>query len=194
MELPDQELVRAALADKHAFSELVERYRYPLLRYIRRLGITDEDAATDILQETFIKTYVNLNDYDQLLSFSSWIYRITHNEARMYVRRQKNRPSAVQNESELSIFENLPDELNIFEEADAKLRSRRVAHLLGKLKQEYRDIIILRFFEEKSYDEISDILQIPPGTVATNLARGKQSLKQLLEQENAPDIYYGDHA
>ncbi|MDB4992232.1 MAG: subfamily polymerase sigma factor [Parcubacteria group bacterium] len=191
MEVSDQETVLAALKDRHAFSVLVDRYEMRLLRYIQRLGIFDIDVAKDILQETFIKVYINLNDYNRTFSFSSWIYRIAHNETLMYFRRQKNRPVPVRSEDGLAIFEQLHDELNLIEESDAKLRSARIGQALEKLKQEYKDILILRFFEEKSYDEISDILQIPSGTVATNISRAKKALGNVLTQEHITDVYYG---
>jgi RNA polymerase sigma-70 factor (ECF subfamily) len=188
----DQEAVIATLKDRHAFSVLVDRYQAPLLRYIQRLGAPDADSAKDILQETFIKAYTNLNDYDLSLPFSSWIYRIAHNETRLHYRRQKNRPMAMRSEAGLSVFEHLPDELNLAEEGDAALRNARIAWAIDALKQEHRDIVILRFFEEKTYEEISDILRIPLGTVATNLARGKKVLQQLLTQEHITDLYYGN--
>jgi RNA polymerase sigma-70 factor (ECF subfamily) len=90
------------------------------------------------------------------------------------------------------VFEHLPDELNLAEEGDAALRNARIAWAIDALKQEHRDIVILRFFEEKTYEEISDILRIPLGTVATNLARGKKVLQQLLTQEHITDLYYGN--
>ena len=191
MELSDQEAVVATLKDRHAFSVLVDRYQASILRYIQRLGMLDPDTAKDILQETFIKTYINLNDYDQALPFGSWIYRIAHNETLTHFRRQKNRPRRARTEDEANLFDLVPDEINIAEETDAKLRGARVASALGKLKREYRDIMVLRFFEGKSYDEISDILEIPAGTVATNLARGKKTLETLLQDEHITDVYYG---
>ena len=78
MEGLDQDIVRETLVDRHKFRILVERYQEALLRYIRRLGCSDMEAAKDILQESFIKVYVNLNDYDSAYSFSTWLYRIVH--------------------------------------------------------------------------------------------------------------------
>ena len=76
----DQDLVTQTLANKQAFAKIVRRYEAPLLRYITRLGCRNTSTAQDLLQEIFIKTYVHLNDYDHSLQFSSWIYRIAHNE------------------------------------------------------------------------------------------------------------------
>jgi RNA polymerase sigma-70 factor (ECF subfamily) len=191
MEFTDQEAVKQTLKDPHAFSVLVDRYQDPLSRYVRRLGAVDPEAAKDILQESFIKAYINLNDYNPSLPFSSWLYRITHNETMMHFRRMKSRPQPLPNEEDLLLFERIPDELDIEKETDLKLRADRVGKALRKLSPLYRDVIVLRFFEGKSYDEISDILQIPGGTVATYLFRGKRDLKKGLTSEHITDVYYG---
>ncbi len=182
MEPSDQDIIRQTLADRHMFRVLVVRYQDALLRYIRRLGCADSEMAKDILQESFIKAYANLNDYDSAFSFSTWIYRITRNETMSHFRKQKNRPKAVVDESGLFVFETLLDDLDIAEEMDTHLRSQAVQEALGKLRPEYRDVVVLRFFEEKNYDEIADILHIPSGTVATYIARGKVQLRDILQK------------
>lgn len=177
----DQDLVAAALKDRHAFAALVERYESPLARYVRRLG-ADIELTKDVLQESFIKAYVNLNDYDSSLSFSAWIYRIVHNETVSQFRKQRVRPITLERKEDLALFDKIPDELNLLTEADARLTQAAVQDALKVLENNYRDILILRFFEEKSYDEISDILKIPAGTVATHLNRGKAKLKEILKK------------
>jgi RNA polymerase sigma-70 factor (ECF subfamily) len=170
------------------FRVLVQRYQDALLRYIRRIGCTDPEAAKDILQESFIKAYSNLNDYDSAFSFSTWIYRIVHNETMSHFRKQKNRPQIVADESSLYLFETIPDELDIVGEADMKLRGQAVSQALAKLKPQYKEVLVLRFFENKSYDEIGNILQIPHGTVATYIARGKKELQILLKEHKPTDV------
>lgn len=170
------------------FRILVQRYQEALLRYIRRIGCTDPEAAKDILQESFIKAYSNLNDYDSAFSFKTWIYRIVHNETMNHFRKQRNRPQPVADESSLYLFEMIPDELDIAGEVDLKLREVAVSEALTKLKPQYKDVLILRFFENKSYDEIGDILHIPHGTVATYIARGKKELQALLKEHNPTSV------
>ena len=82
-------LVAAALRDRHAYSALVRRYESVLGRYVRRLLGRYGQSAEDVLQETFIKAYVNLNDYDRSRPFAPWIYRIAHNEAVSFLRKQR---------------------------------------------------------------------------------------------------------
>lgn len=189
MEQSDQEAVRATLKDANAFTVLVDRYQQPLMRYIRRLGIDDEDAAKDILQESFIKAYTNLNDFDFQYAFSPWMYRITHNETMSHFRRLRSRPHLVRDESDLAVFELLADELDIAKESDAKLDGEVIAKALEAVKSEYRDVLVLRFFEGKSYEEISAILRLPGGTVATHLARGKTQLRRKLREFHMTDVY-----
>lgn len=188
MEPSDQDIVRQTLRDRHMFRILVQRYQDALLRYIRRIGCTDSEAAKDILQESFLKAYSSLNDYDPAFSFSTWIYRIVHNETMSHFRKQKNRPHIVADESALYLFETIPDELDIVGEADMRLRGRAVSAALAKMKPKYRKVLILRFFEEKSYDEIANILRIPNGTVATYLSRGKAELGELLKKHKPSDV------
>ncbi len=188
MELSDQDVVRQTIHDRHMFRILVQRYQDALLRYIRRIGCVDPEAAKDILQESFIKAYSNLNDYDSAFSFSTWIYRIAHNETMSHFRRQKNRPQVFTDDSSLYLFETIPDDLDIAGEIDMKMRGQAVSMALSKLKPPYREVLVLRFFEEKSYDEIGNILQIPHGTVATYISRGKKELQALLKEHEPIDV------
>jgi RNA polymerase sigma-70 factor (ECF subfamily) len=193
MELSDAEAVRATLQDRNAFGILVKRYQMPLLRYIQRIGNIDREVAEDILQEAFIKIYTNLNDFDPSFAFASWAYRIAHNETMRFFRKQKNKPRVVTDESELELFTTIPAELDIPGDIDSTTRAGLLAKGVQRLKPQYRDVVILRFFEGKSYDEISDILQIPSGTVATHIARGKADLRTILKEFGITDVYYGIH-
>lgn len=183
----DQELVAATLKNRQIFGVLVERYTLPLARYIRRLG-ANQELAEDILQESFIKVYIHLNDFDSSLSFSAWMYRIVHNETINQFRKVSARPMPVERKEDLTLFDKIPDELDILAQADTGIFQRAVQAALGSIDGRYRDVIVLRFFEEKSYDEISDILQIPAGTVATYLNRGKAKLKELLKKNKAIEV------
>jgi RNA polymerase sigma-70 factor (ECF subfamily) len=187
-ELTDQEAVTATLEDRNNFVVLVDRYQSALLRYIKRLGCNDTELAKDILQESFIKAYVNLNDYDASLSFSSWIYRITHNETISHFRRQKVRPRVAESEEELLLFQNIAADSDVQAEFDIRLAQKFVHEALSKLESQYKDVLILRFLEYKSYDEIADILQIPNGTVATYISRGKQKLKTILKDSGRVNV------
>ena len=178
----DQELVQRTLLDRHAFSAIVRRYEAPLLRYILRMGCRDSSSAQDLLQEVFIKTYTHLNDYDHSLQFSSWIYRIAHNEIVSAFRKERLRPIVLEKEHDFFLFEKVIDDLGMESHDSVRYTASEIQAAVGRLDQKSRDIIVLKFFEEKRYEEISDILQIPQGTVATLINRAKKKIKSSLEK------------
>ena len=185
----DQELVLDALSDKRAFSEIVHRYETPLRRYVRRLG-GDTNDLDDVLQEIFIKVFINLNDYNSDLKFSSWIYRIAHNETISFFRKKNIRPAVLtlSEEETEDFFEQLADDKDSVEIALKRDDARIIHEILYTLDLKYREVLILRFLEEKSYTEIGDILKIPEGTVATLINRGKKELKIALEAKGIKNI------
>ena len=164
-EKTDQMLVRDALAKADAFSAIVYRYQAALKRYCIRIGCKSGDDVEDILQNIFIKVYLNLNDYDERLKFSSWIYRIAHNETIDFFRKKSVRPMPVSTEEELKLFEELVDEDHFLESLNNKMNATILRGAVDELEREYRDVLVLRFLEDKNYTEISDILKIPLGTV-----------------------------
>lgn len=179
----DEELARLTLEDKDFFGVLVERYQAKLTRYIRRLGVHNPDDQLDVLQDIFLKAYRNLNGFDSSLKFSSWIYRIAHNEAISWYRKCKVRPEG----NQVADSEELMVMLESHEEAvdvtiDRSIEADRLLAGLEQIEARYREVIILRYFEHKEYDEISDILQIPVGSVGTWLHRGKKQLSRVIEE------------
>ena len=186
----DQELVSATLSDRHSFSAVVERYEEPLRRYVRRLGCKDNVDTDDVLQEIFIKVYINLNDYDPELKFSSWLYRIAHNETISFFRKKNVRPNVLTLSAEDTdiFFAQLADDKDFVELANQRDDKRVIRELLSELDPKCKEILILRFLEEKSYTEISDILKIPEGTVGTLVNRGKKKLREILEKKGIKQI------
>ncbi|MFA6415976.1 MAG: RNA polymerase sigma factor [Candidatus Paceibacterota bacterium] len=177
----DEDLVRTALADPEAFGLIIDRYNEPLSRYIRRLTRSDEDEIKDILQDIFIKIYLNLNDFDHSLKFSSWIYRVAHNQVIDNWRKSQVRPSTAIDPDDV-FWLTVADDLDL--EADAHRRELgvKIRELIDKLDGDYRSILILRYLEDKDYREISDIMKKPIGTVATLINRAKKKLKNLVEE------------
>ncbi len=183
--LTDEQIAeKAQLQDIAAFECLVQRYENPLLRYILRISHFSPEEAEEILQEVFLKAWKNLNDFDITEKFSSWIYRITHNQTISEFRKAKSRGLEQQTAWNEEIFGNLPDKIDIPEELNQKLNSEKIHKMLDLMPKKYSTVIILNFLEEKSYDEISDILHIPPGTVATLLNRAKKTFYELLTRNH----------
>ncbi|MCF7820559.1 MAG: sigma-70 family RNA polymerase sigma factor [Candidatus Pacebacteria bacterium] len=180
IEKTDQELVSLALQEKDLFLYIVKRYQDPLLRYIKRLGNFNNEDASDILQETFIKIYKNLNAYNPELKFSSWAYRICHNQTINHFRKNASHPVSYLDPQD---FSQIKSSLNLHEKVANSLDMKLIEEKMYQLKPKYRDVIILRFLEEKDYQEISDILKKPVGTVSTLINRAKNKLKTSLLNE-----------
>ena len=177
--LSDSDIVEQSLSDVNSYRYIIERYESKLLRYIKRiLYISDEDAE-DILQEVFLKAYKNINSYNPKYSFSNWIYRIAHNEAISFLRKKS---VTVSNTEDENIFDRIPSDEDIEDDFLNSVKSTEVREILSKLDQKYREVLVLRFFEEKEYNEISEILHISSGTVASLINRGKEKFKILVER------------
>jgi len=172
----DADIVAKSLTEKEAFAVLISRYEGKLSRYIARLGIRDEEDRSDVLQNVFIKVYQNLNAYDSSLSFSSWIYRIAHNEAISFFRAKKVRPEGNLIEEGEEVLNTLAHDAEIVEGVDARIDATHLTTALSMIDRKYREVLVLRFFEERDYSDISDILEIPMGSVATLIHRAKKAL------------------
>ena len=162
-------------SNQERYAVLVSRYQSKLLRYATNL-INDEQKAKDVVQETFIKAFINLKGFDTSKKFSSWIYRIAHNEAMNIVKKHKKEvrlPESFEMESEQDI------------EADYAEREihDEIHKCLTMLPIIYAEPLLLRYIEEKTYEEISHILRIPVGTVGTRINRAKKIMKHLCPRQ-----------
>lgn len=178
--MSDSELVaQVQSGQQESYEEIVKRYEKPLLRYARYLTKQSE-FSPDIVQNAFIKAYVNLKGFDISKKLSSWLYRIVHNEAVNRIRK----------ESRFFSFEDIEWVEQIFsrsEPVEEALQASEIRKLLKESLQEiplaYRAPLILFYLEDKSYDEISDVLRIPMGTVGTRINRGKKYLKKVVQKK-----------
>lgn len=176
----DADIIELAKKDADFFGVLMERYEAPLIRYIRRISSFDRDDAEDILQEAYIKAYRNLNDFDHDSKFSSWMYRIVRNQTIDVARKKKLRVTVSIDEHDLTHM--LRAATDIESETARKYDLTLIDAAIRALPETYREALILRFLEEKSYEEIMDILHLPKGTVATLISRGKKILHDRLEK------------
>ncbi len=184
-EKSDSQLVTLALKNQDSFEHLVNRYEKKLSRYVRRLYGLSSECIEDVLQEAFIKIYVNLNDYDPSYSFSSWAYRITHNETVNYLRKNKKVtivPLETDDEESANLIDILKSEIDVAKEVSRKDIAERIRKAISMLPDKYREVLVLRYMEDMDYKEISDILRMPMGTVATTINRAKEKFKQIAEK------------
>lgn len=187
----DEELVALVLRDKEYYMCLMARYEEKLLRYLRSIGRLVSEDYEDILQNAFLKAYINLNDFDHSFPFKNWIYRIVHNEFIDFIRKRKIKNMTLSldtnTEDTRALLDRLSSDVDVERDVDRKVLEEHMSEVLALLPMEYREVIVLKYFEERDYREISDILQKPIGTVATLLNRAKALLKQ-----KATVLFYKD--
>jgi len=123
-EKTDEELVALALKDPQVYASIMERYEEKLLRYIMRISVNSKEDAEDVLQDVFLSAYKNLNDFDQDLKFSSWIYRIAHNKVISHFRKVSARPRVMTYEGDSNILNILASNEDIARDLDKKFTAR----------------------------------------------------------------------
>ena len=180
----DWDLVaRAQKGDLDAFTLIVNQYKMRLFGYILRMIHSREDAE-DILQEVFLRVYSSLARYSPQYQFSTWIYRIAQNLCIDHLRRRKLSTFSVDEKfgSEEELTLELPDESmspeSIFESNAVK---QEVEEAIYELPVKYRSVIILRHIQDLSYEEISQIMDMPVNTVKTHIFRARRILRRRLQ-------------
>ncbi|HDK25524.1 MAG TPA: sigma-70 family RNA polymerase sigma factor [Candidatus Atribacteria bacterium] len=178
----DKQLVALTLKNQDYYLCLMKRYEGRLLNYILKISNINKEDAEDILQEVFLKAYQNLNDFDLNFKFSNWIYSIAHNTTISTFRKKNIRPQSVSwdNEELINILEST---YNVEKDTIRQLAYEQILDIINRLPLKYKEVLILKFIENKDYKEISDILHKPMGTIATLINRAKKSLKQELLKE-----------
>jgi len=173
--LSDEEIVEIIRKkNKEVYAEIINRYQAKLLRYASYL-LNDEHLGADAVQEGFIKAYINLNSFDVKKKFGSWIYRIVHNEAmNLFAKNKKIQPFDDKIDFDSGI--DLEDDLIKNELAS------NTHKCLSQMPIIYKEPLSLYYLDEKSYEEISDILRIPIGTVGTRINRAKGLMKKICQK------------
>lgn len=185
-DISDNELIKIIKTrDAERYQEIILRYQGKLFAYLYRL-IGNREEAEDLLQDVFIKAYRNMNSYDTKRKFSSWIYRIAHNEAVNHIKR-KSLKKFISLESVTSTKDKL-DSSSPEDNAEIswirKETSQEVDEAIYRLPLKYRQVLILRYYTDKSYEEISDILGKPVNTVGTLIKRAKNKLSTELQDKD----------
>ena len=124
-----------------------------------------------------------MNGFDTSLKFSSWLYRIAHNQAVSHVRRAAVRPTVI---LEAENLEALASEINVENELHRKMDDALLRTAVNRLDAKYKDVIVLRYFEDKNYEEISDILRKPSGSVSSLITRAKRLLLKEIQKSETP--------
>lgn len=180
----DEELAGLIAGNPDFYYILMERYEAKILRYIGRISNLPKETTEDLGQEIFLKAYENINDFDKSLKFSSWLYRIARNHTISHWRKNKNEKMFLSFDADENFRNMLESEVNITKDLENKLTGEFISKTLNKIREDYREVLILRFLEDKDYEEIGDILKKPIGTVGTLLSRAKKELKEELIKNN----------
>jgi RNA polymerase sigma-70 factor (ECF subfamily) len=148
---------------------------------VRRFTQHADDVA-DIVQTIFIKAYTHLQSFDQSRSFNSWVYRIAHNESVNYLKKRGGEKVSFMDFDTFfphPFASETADKATLDEEAKQTLEKS-----LQNISPKYREVLILYYYDELSYQEIADILRIPTSTVGVRIRRGKESLHTVLVDNN----------
>lgn len=183
IETDEQLIFRFQQGDIDAFEELVRRYKDQLLNYVFRF-VGNRSDAEDIVQETFLRVYKNKHYYKEIAKFSTWVYTIAGNLAKTELRRRKRKKLlSVSNIMKDDKDYDIPDHNHNPEKAvDGSIKESIIQNAIDKLPPRFKEVIILRDVQGFSYEEISQILNIPLGTVKSRVNRGRLKLQEELEE------------
>ncbi len=184
----DKELVRRCLdGDEHAAREIVSRYERPVFSVVYR-NLHDSALAEDVAQEAFVRAFDRLETYDSSYRFSSWLFKIAYNLSVDELRKKgldtvsiDGAPDATTEEERQATGITPVDRSERPDERlEARELGREIEEAIGELRPDYRTAIVLRHIEGRPYDEISEIMEIPLGTVKTYIHRARKELQESL--------------
>lgn len=181
MILTDQQLVALATdGDTTAFETLFNRYKDSIHKlYLAKVGGNGEDAD-DLLQETFIKVFLNLDKYSGTYTFGQWVYTIARNTFIDFVRKRRDDLSIDFGPGDRRHINPAAPEATPEESYINRQRASQLDGHLQKMSPRYRTLIEMRFFKEYSYEEIAEALKLPLGTVKTQIHRARERLCKLI--------------
>jgi RNA polymerase sigma-70 factor (ECF subfamily) len=186
--LTDHELVvLAQQGSERAYRELLGRYQRPVFSLIYRM-VRDREQAEDLAQETFVRVFNNIDRYDPAYKFSSWIFKIATNLTIDWIRRKELPTVSIDGSRYATSAEEIESSAITVESGDenpeellvARELGNEIEEAIGQLRPEYRQAIVLRHIEDRPYEEISQIMALPLGTVKTYIHRGRKELQDML--------------
>jgi RNA polymerase sigma-70 factor (ECF subfamily) len=175
----DEALLKAVKnGDCESFNPLIERYKLPLYRVMYRM-VLNRDDAEDLVEEAFIKAYRSINRFDTDRPFYSWLRRIAVNNAINFLKKERRNLTEPLEFVEKNLSNGRNDPVAMTKQ---KMMKERINQAMAKLPKKFRIIISLKVEKDLSYDEISQVLKIPKGTVMSRLARARQKLRHIFNE------------
>lgn len=183
----DFRLVRRALDNKDqlAYAELMGKYRDSIYFMMLKM-VQNSDDADDLTIEAFGKAFKRLDQYVPNYAFSTWLFRIATNNCIDFIRKRKLKTFSIDkpfedDDGEQSMFSLQSPGMNPEQTFINEQKIKLMRKIVDNLKPRYKDLVVLRYFEELSYEEISEELNIPLGTVKAQLFRAREFLFQLMK-------------
>ncbi len=176
----ENQLIDTALAgDTAAFGELVQRHQDRLYNaMVHVMGSTEE--ARDVVQDAFVQAYTKLATFHRTAAFYTWLYRIAFNLS--ISRRRKHHPTeSIERNREISGHEPM-DPAAPTDRLEHEERAQQVRQALSMLSDEHRSILVLRDIDDRAYEDIAEILDVPVGTVRSRLHRARMQLREQLKE------------
>ena len=188
----DLELVaKAKEGDQNAFSKLMARYRDSIFFMVLKM-VNNKEDANDLTVETFAKAFEKLEKYQPEYAFSTWLFRVATNNCIDFIRKKKLNTMSIHGmmdeDGEDKTLQIKADVLNPEETSIKKQQTEELKLLIENLPIRYRNLITLRYFDELSYEEIAQQLDLPLGTVKAQLFRARYLLGNILNRFNRDDI------
>jgi RNA polymerase sigma-70 factor, ECF subfamily len=181
--LVNKRIKQVLKGDQNAYADIVNLYQHKLYQVCYRM-LGNKQEAEDIAQEAFIRAYINLHSYDQKRKFSTWLYRIATNLCIDRIRKKKPDyylDAEVAGTDGLDMYSQIAADEQLPEEAVEQMELQdRIQYEISRLPDKYRSVIVLKYIEEMSLQEISEILDMPLGTVKTRIHRGREALRKQL--------------
>ena len=169
--------------DQNAFAEIVELFQDKLYRICYRM-LGNKHEAEDIAQEAFVRAFINIHTFDTNRKFSTWLYRIGTNLCIDRIRKKKPDyylDAEVAGTEGLNMYSQIASKDELPEQEVLKMEMQdRVQYEISRLPDKYRAVIVLKYMEDLPLQEISDILEMPLGTVKTRIHRGREALRKQL--------------
>jgi len=183
----DYDLVQRALnkKDQKAYAELMERYRDSIYFMILRM-VNSKDDADDLTIEAFGKAFKRLHQYTPQFAFSTWLFKIASNNCIDHIRKKRIQAMSLDagftnEEGDSMAFSVRDEELDPMASMERQQRINKLRDIVQQLKPRYRELVELRYFEEYSYEEISEQLNLPLGTVKAQLFRAREFLLNMIK-------------
>lgn len=179
-------VVRALEGEQSAYAELMERYRESIYYMLLKM-VNNTDDADDLTIEAFGKAFKRLSQYHPSYAFSTWMFKIASNNCIDFIRRERKKrtmsiDTGITNDDGDSVtFDIESDGRDPEEELIRDQKMETMREVVMKLKPRYRELVILRYFKEYSYDEIAQELDLPLGTVKAQLFRAREFLANMMK-------------